>query len=277
MIPASEYVHRLDSVDFPAAPEVVVRLIRQLEHPDSTAEELAAVIKLDAGLVARLLRLANSVYYRGQGVKNIDEAVVRIGIQGVRNMAFALSLVRQFRPLQFKYHQFWQHSLAVAQTVQTLEQRCATPIPEAYPAGLLHDIGMLVFDRTLGVGYAELLSKARAQSRPLHELEREVLGTDHAEVGGRLLEMWRVPEVLAESVLRHHSTDGSKSMGAKLVMLSDFVCNQQGVNHTHPFKAAAPANSEWESLGLAATEAEAIGRMLPNSLAQADALLSTTV
>ena len=76
MASGSEYVKRLDTLDFPAAPEVVMRLSRLLSEEWVTAEQLAEVMALDAGISARVLRLANSVYFRGQGVRSIDEAVL---------------------------------------------------------------------------------------------------------------------------------------------------------------------------------------------------------
>ena len=108
MTTSSELVKQLDAVGFPAAPEVVVKL-SQLLHTDwVTAEQLAEVAMLDAGVSARMLRLSNSVYYRGKGVKSIAEAVLRIGIDGVRDVVYALSLMRALRPMQFAYRPYWR-------------------------------------------------------------------------------------------------------------------------------------------------------------------------
>lgn len=276
MASGSDFVKRLDSVDFPAAPEVVVRLSRLLSEEWVTAEQLAEVMALDAGISARVLRLANSVYFRGQGVKSVDEAVLRVGVDGVRDVVFALSLLRAFKPLHLDYRSFWRHSLAVAQTALVLQHRALNlhaPIPEVYAAGLLHDIGMLVLDRALGAGYGAILAKMREESRPLFVVERETLGTDHADVGGRLLEVWRMPTVLAQAVSGHHDPLEQDSAAAQLIHLADVICNQHAVQHgPGPKPVAVP--EVWDELGLAESELPTIVTEMYAGLAKADAILA---
>jgi len=276
----SEFVKRLDTVDFPAAPEVVLRLTRLLSEEWVTVEQLGEVMAFDAGLSARVLRLANSVYFRGQGVRSIEEAVMRVGVDGVRDVVFALSLLRAFRPLHFDYHQFWRHGLAVAQTVLVLQRRALnlqSPIPEAYAAGLLHDIGMLVLDRTLGAGYGSILTTAREQSRPLFEVERETLGTDHADVGGRLLEVWRMPSILTQAVSGHHAPLENDSPTAQLVHLADYICNRNSVGHGTGYKPESAVAEVWDELGILESDMPAIVTDMFDGLAKADAILATSV
>lgn len=276
MASGSDFVKRLDSVDFPAAPEVVVRLSRLLSEEWVTAEQLAEVMALDAGISARVLRLANSVYFRGHGVKSVDEAVLRVGVDGVRDVVFALSLLRAFKPLHLNYHSFWRHSLAVAQTALVLQQRALNlhaPIPEVYAAGLLHDIGMLVLDRTLGAGYGAILAKMREEARPLFIIERETLGTDHADVGGRLLEVWRMPTVLSQAVSGHHDPLAQDSAAAQLIHLADVICNQHAVQHGPGPKPEA-VHEVWDELGLAESELPTIVTEMYAGLAKADAILA---
>ena len=130
MATSDDIIRQLESVNFPAAPEVVVRLSGLLMKEWVTGEQLAEVAMLDAGVSARVLRLANSVYFRGRGVKSIVEAVLRIGVDGVRDVVYALSLMRALRPMQFGYRPFWRHSLAVAQTAQNLQRRAANELPQ---------------------------------------------------------------------------------------------------------------------------------------------------
>jgi len=277
MASGSEYVKRLDTLDFPAAPEVVMRLSRLLSEEWVTAEQLAEVMALDAGISARVLRLANSVYFRGQGVRSIDEAVLRVGVDGVRDVVFALSLLRAFKPLHLNYKLFWRHGLAVAQTVLALQQRALnlhSPIPEAYAAGLLHDIGMLVLDRTLGAGYGSILTQARQPARPLCDVERETLGTDHADVGGRLLEVWRMPTLLTQAVSEHHRPLEGDCPAAQLVYLADYVCNHHGVDHGTGYKPESSIADVWDELGISQSDLPAIVTDMYAGLAKADAILS---
>jgi HD-like signal output (HDOD) protein len=277
MASGADFVKRLDTVDFPAAPEVVVRLASLLAEERVSGEQLSEVMALDPGISARVLRLANSVYFRGSGVKSVDEAVLRVGVDGVRDVVFALSLLRAFKPLHFDYHRFWRHGLAVAQTIQILQHRAlnlTAPIPEAYAAGLMHDIGMLVLDRTLGAGYGAVLTRARAEKKPLHVVERETFGTDHADVGGRLLEIWRMPANLAESVSGHHDPLSSGNLAAQLVHLADFACNAHGVSHSGGVKPESTFPEVWAALGIAEAEFPAIIVDMDAGLAKADAILA---
>ena len=277
MSTSSELVKQLDTVGFPAAPEVVVKL-SQLLHTDwVTAEQLAEVAMLDAGVSARMLRLANSVYYRGRGVKSIAEAVLRIGIDGVRDVVYALSLMRALRPMQFAYRPYWRHCLAVAQTTQILQLRArkaTAPSTELHAAGLLHDIGMLVLDRTLGVGYGRILANAHEGARPLFEVEREMIGTDHADVGARLLEQWKLPEQLALATAAHHDPLGNATPTAQLVYLADFVCNRHAVHHGTAYRPEACVPEIWDALGIAEAELPDILIEVDSSLSKADAILA---
>ncbi len=277
MTTSAELVKQLDAVGFPAAPEVVVKL-SQLLHTDwVTAEQLAEVAMLDAGISARMLRLANSVYYRGRGVKSIAEAVLRVGIDGVRDVVYALSLMRALRPMQFAYRPYWRHCLAVAQTTQILQLRArkvAVPSTELHAAGLLHDIGMLVLDRTLGVGYGRILANAHEAARPLFEVEREMIGTDHADVGARLLEHWKLPDQLAQATAGHHDPLFGATPTAQLVYLADFVCNRHAVHHGTAYRPETCVPEIWDALGIAEAELPDILIEVDASLSKADAILA---
>ncbi len=280
MSATDEYIQQLDAVGFPAAPEVVLRL-SQLLHTDWVmAEQLAEVAMLDSTVSARVLRLANSVYYRGKGVKSIAEAVIRIGIDGVRDVVYALSLMRTLRPMQFSHRQYWRHCLAVAQATQILHHRArriTIPAPELHAAGLLHDIGMLVLDRTLGVGYGRVLLNAHESGRPLFEIERRMIDTDHADVGARLLEHWHLPEPLVQATAAHHDPSGEGDQLAQMVYLADYVCNLHAVHHGTAYRPESSASDVWHALGIPETDLPDILLEVDASLEKADAVLAVGV
>ncbi len=271
------YIQQLGSVGFPAAPEVVLRLSQLLRTEWVRAEQLAEVAMLDATVSARVLRLANSVYYRGKGVKSIAEAVIRIGIDGVRDVVYALSLMRTLRPMQFSHRQYWRHCLAVAQATQILQLRARKAVvspSELHAAGLLHDIGMLVLDRTLGVGYGRILANAHESGRPLFEVEREMIDTDHADVGARLLETWHLPESLVQATAAHHDPAGEGDPAAQIVYLADFVCNLHAVHHGTAYRPEGSVSDVWNALGIDERELPEILTEVDASLDKADAILA---
>ena len=271
------YIQQLGSVGFPAAPEVVLRLSQLLRTEWVRAEQLAEVAMLDATVSARVLRLANSVYYRGKGVKSIAEAVIRIGLDGVRDVVYALSLMRTLRPMQFSHRQYWRHCLAVAQATQILQLRARKAVvspSELHAAGLLHDIGMLVLDRTLGVGYGRILANAHESGRPLFEVEREMIDTDHADVGARLLETWHLPESLVQATAAHHDPAGEGEPAAQIVYLADFVCNLHAVHHGTAYRPEGSVSDVWDALGIDERELPEILTEVDASLEKADAILA---
>ncbi len=274
---SEDYIKQLDTVGFPAAPEVVLRLSQLLRTEWVMAEQLAEVAMLDATVSARVLRLANSVYFRGKGVKSIAEAVIRIGIDGVRDVVYALSLMRTLRPMQFSHRQYWKHCLAVAQTTQILQRRATKVMvspSELHAAGLLHDIGMLVLDRTLGVGYGRMLAIAHESGRPLFEVEREMIDTDHADVGARLLEHWHLPDALVNATAAHHDPAGEGDPVAQVVYLADFICNLHAVHNGTAYRPETSASEVWQALGIPESDLGDILAEVDASLDKADAILS---
>jgi putative nucleotidyltransferase with HDIG domain len=210
-------------------------------------------------------------------VKSIPEAVLRVGVDSIRDIVFALSVVRAMRPTQFDYRAFWRHSLAVAQTTQAVKRRALNvpePLPEAYAAGLLHDIGMIVMDRTLGAEYRAVLERARSTGWPVRDVERQMIGTDHAEVGGRLLESWRLPAPLAAAVRAHHTPLTETQPTACLVHLADIVCNRHGIDHGTGWRPGLVASEVLERLGVAETDLPAIGEEMQAELVHAEAILA---
>lgn len=267
-----------ETVRFPTPPTIVARLVELLARDSVTGEEIAATLALDAGMAARVLQLANSVALAGGSpVDSIPEAVLRVGVDGVRDIVFALAMVGAMRPVHFDYRPFWRHSIAVACAAQMLSAqapRLGAPVPEAYTAGLLHDIGMLVLEGSVGARYPEVLGVARSTSRPLNDVEHELLGDDHAAAGGRLVAAWRFPELLVDAVCNHHRPWDSDRSITHLVHLADFLCNRQGIhNGTGHFPADCDARV-WAELGIDPGHLPELLAAVQGQVAQAEAVLA---
>jgi putative nucleotidyltransferase with HDIG domain len=188
--------------------------MRLLESPDCDGRDVVKVIQTDAVLSAKLLRVCNTAArgYR-QPVTTIEQAVISLGFAEVQLIAIALSFgATMSRPLtryEIDGEAFWEHSLLVAQSSESLVAGAKVlgfDPSVAYTAGLLHDIGKLVLNAVLT---PESLTAVRDlvehQGLSRLEAERQMLGTDHADVGARLLEKWQLPAVLVETVEHHHA------------------------------------------------------------------------
>ena len=273
-----DLLRQLETLNFPTPPAIVVRLVQLLAKDGVTSEEIGETMSLDAAMAARVLHLANSVAMGGSTpVDSIPEAVLRVGVDGVRDIVFALAMVGAMRPAHFDYRPFWRHSLAVAFTAQALQSRAlklVTPFPETYAAGLLHDIGMLVLDQVLGARYHEVIEAARTTSRPLNEVEHEMLGTDHADAGGRMLEVWHFPPILIDAVRNHHRPWVSEQVVTQLVHLADFVCNHQGIHHGSGYFPQACDDRVWSELGLEKESLPELVAAVQGELGRAEAVLA---
>ncbi|MGC9325425.1 MAG: HDOD domain-containing protein [Desulfomonilia bacterium] len=202
--------HTLDVHSVPVLPELADHVIRMALEEEVSVPKIAGLIEKDQSLTARILSLANSSYYkRSRAISTVRDAIVLIGIDAVRTLALGLSVVDMFpsvkdSPLDHK--QFWRHSMACALFAQAMMESVSQSLaPKAFCAGLLHDIGKMVLDRMDPDTYAQVISQAASDSRPLVDVEQDMLGTTHAEVGREVLSHWKLPRFYEEAVWSHHA------------------------------------------------------------------------
>src|SRR5215471_8364863 len=131
-------------------PEVTVRIIKTVEDPRSSAAQLHAIIAHDPALVTRILKVVNSSFYGLPGqIGSIERAIVLLGLNAVKNIAVAASLGQLFRGATlcdgFTAKDLWSHCIAVAVAAREMARLMKAPIAdEAFLAGMIHDIGILV-------------------------------------------------------------------------------------------------------------------------------------
>lgn len=212
-------IHNLDMLvqdvtKLVSLPDVYYRLESLIEQPDSSMADFAKLLSSEPDLCARLLSLANSAFYSfPASIESIEKAVQIIGIRQIRELVLATSVVKLFNqvPLGMVNMQlFWEHSISVGVFAKSIAQYCKlSQVERFYVAGLLHDIGRLLFYLKLPGVMHDLLIKREAKEAILHELEKEALGYTHAEAGGRLLQIWRVPDSIYAPVMSHHQLDQS--------------------------------------------------------------------
>ncbi len=185
---------RLNAMKLPSLPEVTAQVRAVGNDPDATVEDLAREILRDAGLTARLIRVANSPLLRGRmEVRTLQQAITRLGFYYVRDLVTALALEHAFEPRTSPMRQLQQRisrrSKDVAAIAQVLARHCTGLAPEqALLAGLLHFIGALPLLAALEDQQLE-----RFDANTLFKL----IESRHAEIGTSLLRQWRFPEDIA--------------------------------------------------------------------------------
>jgi diguanylate cyclase (GGDEF)-like protein len=199
------------SPQLPTLPFVALKLIEQVRSPSTGVAEIVATIKSDPAIVAKLLKAANSSFFGlSSKVKSIDQAVVLLGTTAVTAMALGFSLVDSSLcqgPLGKAYTSYWLQSTVQATSAKLLARRNkAANQEDLFLAGLLLDLGRLAMLKTVAAEYQPVIAAASEQLCPLIEIERQILGITHVEVGVELLRRWGMPDELVNMVLWHHET-----------------------------------------------------------------------
>lgn len=184
----------------PCSPSLLPRLITVLVSPDSSADDVADLIKVDSALAASTLRLANSAYFSSGGkADNVTDAVIRLGQRELYRLA-ALALVGRWETGaggRGDPGDFCRHALCTALAAEVLAETSERIDPQAaYTAGLVCDLGKLALAHACAPFFPAIRSHCALQGGSWSDAERAVLGYTHAEVGARLLRAWNFPEPL---------------------------------------------------------------------------------
>jgi len=209
-------------------PEVTLRIIELVEDPSSTAQDLHEVISNDPALCSRILKVVNSSFYGLPGqIASINRAIVMLGLNAVKNIAIAASLAKLFRGGEltpfFSAKELWDHSNAVAIASKMISDRLGMGLgDEAYLAGLIHDIGIMVemqYDRS---NLIDALDRCNADvsgtpSVSLLDTEEEVFGANHQDFGKGLCEKWKFPTPFMAAAGYHHRPTEAPTEAKKIV------------------------------------------------------------
>ncbi len=204
---ANELVFKVKNL-VPVSP-AALNLVGLLNQPGVSNDDVVSVLKFDNVLTAKLLRACNSPFFGLiEPVSSVEQAVFILGHQQILHIALSIAFSSIMNSPVPESKELWQHSLVTALAAETISkdhsQLNADP-SVAFTAGLLHDIGKLVFGHTLTPDQRTAIAARAVQGRLSRiAAEKQVLGVDHAEVGRCLLQSWRLPDNILEAVGNHH-------------------------------------------------------------------------
>ena len=222
--------------DLATLPETVAKITEVVEDPESSPQDLNAVVQGDPSLSAKILQVINSAFYGMPGqVADIDRAVVLLGMKAVKNIAVAASIGPVFHaepvPGLFDAKALWRHSIAVAVASRRIYSLMGNRLgaDEMFLAGLVHDIGLVVERQVFTKELAEVCRCCQAGEGTLLELEERVIGATHEDLGAGLAERWRFPPQLRAVAGAHHSPDeadeGVRPM-LHILHAADLLCSE---------------------------------------------------
>jgi putative nucleotidyltransferase with HDIG domain len=215
----------LDAIDeLPSIPETLFRVLQIVDDPRSSAKSLADVIRFDAPLTAKILRLANSPFYNGGGeLSDIRSCIAVLGFPAVRQVAICISVATRVvgeckrRECHLDYRALWRHSVSVGCIAKHLARELGDQDPEeVFTAGLLHDLGKFVLVLNAPSRYEHAIAERRRRREPLVHVEREAFGFDHTSAGQAFGMAWRFPRVLRAVARGHHGAVGAADGDARL-------------------------------------------------------------
>lgn len=225
-----EAAHELDPL-----PASATRLATLSAQEDVRLVEVAETVSFDPPLAGRVLRAANSAAFASASrVGTVGAAVQRLGIGRLLALAVGPAVRRQFSgrgQTASSEMAMWTHAVAASLAVESMPRHCSVRIPtEAITAALLHDVGKLVLLRFTDSDDRDFLRRAWLEGgRRRFEAEREILGCDHAELGGLVAQYWGLPDPIRLAVTHHHDPDPQADPAVDAVFMANAIAHAAGL------------------------------------------------
>jgi putative nucleotidyltransferase with HDIG domain len=195
--------------EFSTLPTVYSSLIDVLNDPSATPQAVSDLIACDQASTSKVLKIVNSPFYGFSGqIETISRAVVVLGFNEIYNLILSSSIMDFFTGKEslsnFEPVEVWRHSIAVGIATKTLGRLAGHPNQENFfIAGVLHDIGKLVFFQYGEDEFSLALELCEREQKPISQVELKIFGIDHARIGALLAEQWRFPEPIINAIQYH--------------------------------------------------------------------------
>lgn len=240
----------MDTKTLPTLPGVINKLNSLSESEKSSVQEMAKIVSSDQVLSARILRLANSPSYGFYRVSTISNAMILLGVNVVKSLALSSSI---FEIMEKNSIGLWEHSLGVGVAANLIARKLALPeCEEIATAALLHDIGKVIISLKCSEAEAAIRKTIREQDIYTREAERQVLDTDHAEIGAWLAKSWFLPDKLSEPIACHHDVILSENHRIKtsVIHIADVLIKASGFGNSGDIYVPRIQKIAWETLKL---------------------------
>ncbi len=262
-------VRQLESL--PTLPVVATRLLQAATAKDISTKEVVSLIESDQALTVKILALTRKAHLGlGSSVKTVEKAVLMLGFEAVRNAVLSIQVFEAFGPgakrdsgveeESFDRAEFWKHCLAVACGAQLITEKVKLKDSfepnEIFVCGLLHDLGKVALDTCLPKSFARIVKISESNRVSIADVERRILGLDHAAIGKRLAEHWQLPESIVHSIWLHHHKSSSlpekikyRSL-AEIIYISDLIAREQRIGFSGNFIFSDNSKDMCKNLGI---------------------------
>lgn len=244
----------------PAMPAIAQKLLTLALDTDEGEAQLLKLIEQDPLIAAKIIGLANSpMFGSSRKVNSVTDASMLLGLTRVKSVAIGIATISAVAKIPegiLKANDLWQHSMAVALVMRTLAKAMPAnrrPLDDAiFLAGLLHDIGFMALSY-LNIDASDALHNAlQAQpERAIQDIEHELIGLTHSEIGAQLAHHWDLSEEII-AVIRHHHQPGEQGAqaGQPLVTLVNFAEHLLADFGITEHTGLELTEQDWQSLGI---------------------------
>lgn len=233
-IPIETVVRRIDGVS--TLPHVALKVIRLANDPESSTQDLKDAVESDPALSARVLKCINSSAYALRSkITNLHQAISFLGFTQVRNLTITGSVSEAFKNEEeigvYRRPDLWRHMVSVAVCARLIAARRKLPeFEEAFLAGLLHDLGIVLEDQFVPDEFRAMIQSLDSD-RPLADQEHEYLGFDHTLLGASVAEEWKFPSAVRAAIRYHHQPESYQGEDAPIihcVAVANLICSLKG-------------------------------------------------
>jgi len=252
-------------------PQTSLKVMRMLDGENFSFKKIAIEIGKDQVISASVLRLCNSVFFKGiRKIDTLDDALILLGRDNLIKSVLLAAIKSYFQQCGMGYAlckgNLYHHSISSAIFAEKLAKETGKVRPEtAYTAGLLHDIGMVVLDHCLSSSSPMFYRRIQKKNANILAVEKEIFETNHCEVGQKLAEKWSFPSNLKEVIAFHHHPEYATENPelVHIVSVSELI-----LSRFHTSFELDPTSSEnfaarLEKLGLSISQFPDIVNLIP--------------
>lgn len=263
-------------------PEEATRLIASGGLVATDHDTLIPWLKSNPALAKRLLRWCNTPLFNlSKPYRSLEDAAKIMKNDQLAQLAILAHVREFFLPEKeidiYSRQRLWGHSMAVAAVGSLIARTCDVANPDmVFMAGAFHDIGMLASERLDSESFREVLLETDELS-PSHEVERDILGWDHAQLGAELLQHWGMPEAICLSAKYHHAAEtclekpetcpeNEHSQVVGCIAIANHLCSRVGWSSVGKHAIASPPPTVFAHLGIDADLLTVLWQRLYSSL-----------
>lgn len=201
-----------DMTSLPSLPEQYEKIMQEMQSDDPSLQKIGEIIETDVAMSAKILQLVNSAFFGlARHLSSPAEAAMYLGVDVLKSLVLTTGVFSQFDndaidPNTVK--KIWDHSIevgALAKAIATTQSTQSLVSDYALMGGLLVDVGKLVFAINYPEKFTEIASRVSDEHCRDYEVEQEVLGHTHCDVGAYLVGLWGLPNPVVECVAYSHS------------------------------------------------------------------------